>query len=44
MSVLSIFLYGIAVGWLFGFAFAVTFDEIRLKRVMKGLKNEKSKK
>lgn len=44
MVPITIFFYGMIVGLLFGFAFAIAFDEIRLKRIMRDLKKEENKK
>ena len=37
-------LYGLSLGVFFGFAFAIALDEVRLKRIMKSLKEENPKK
>ena len=44
MEPIGVFFDGIIIGLLFGFAFAIALDEIRLKRIMRELKKEGGKK
>jgi len=40
MDMLTVFLYGMIIGLVFGFAFALVLVEIQLRRIMKALKKE----
>ena len=44
MEPMTLFLYGMAFGLLFGFAIGIALDEVRLKRIMRELKKEGDKK
>jgi len=40
MEPTATFFYGMMIGLFFGFAFAISLDEIRLKRIIRELKKE----